>query len=130
MRSRGTAASAPPQSFQPSDTPSASSRGSDYAQLSRQIRQAGLMERQSGRYAWRITVTAILLAAGWAAFVLVGDTWWQLAVAVFLAVVFTQAGFLGHDAGHRQISGSRRGQRVLVLLMRDLRVRTSCVAWS
>src|SRR5258708_35594867 len=48
-----------------------------------------------------------LLAAGWAAFVVVGDSWWQLAVAVFLAVVFTQIGFLGHDAGHRQVFGTR-----------------------
>ena len=44
-----------------------------------------------------------LLAAGWTAFVLLGDSWWQLVVAVFLAVVFTQIGFIGHDAGHRQI---------------------------
>ena len=35
-------------------------------------------------------MTATLLAAGWAAFVLVGDSWWQLAVAAFLAVMFTQ----------------------------------------
>jgi len=29
-------------------------------------------------------------------------------VAVFLVVMFTQTGFIGHDAGHRQISGSKR----------------------
>ena len=27
-------------------------RGSEYAQLSRQIKQAGLLERRSGYYAW------------------------------------------------------------------------------
>ena len=29
----------------------------------------------------------MLLAAGWAVFVLVGDSWWQLAVAAFLRLV-------------------------------------------
>ena len=91
-------------------TPPAARRGSDYAQLSRQVKQAGLLERRPSRYIWRIAVTATLLAAGWAAFVLVGDSWWQLAVAAFLAVMFTQVAFLGHDAGHRQIFRLPAGQ--------------------
>jgi fatty acid desaturase len=43
----------------------------------------------------------VLLAAGWTAFFLLGDSWWQLVTAVFLAFAFTQIAFLGHDAGHR-----------------------------
>jgi fatty acid desaturase len=50
----------------------------------------------------------VLLAAGWTAFAVLGQSWWQMMVAVFLAVMFTQIGFIGHDAGHRQISGSKR----------------------
>ena len=91
---------------------SASRRGSEYAQLSRQIKEAGLLERRGGYYAWKIAATAVALAAGWTVFVMVGNSWWQLAVAAFLAVVFTQIGFLGHDAGHRQIFGSRRASYV------------------
>ena len=49
-----------------------SPRGSEYAQLSRQVRQAGLMDRRPGNYVWKIAVTTLALAAGWAAFVLVG----------------------------------------------------------
>jgi fatty acid desaturase len=41
-------------------------------------------------------------------FAVLGRSWWQMLVAVFLAVMFTQTGFIGHDAGHRQISGSKR----------------------
>jgi fatty acid desaturase len=130
MRSSGTAAAAPRQPFQPSGTPSSSPRGSDYARLSRLIRQAGLMERRPGGYAVRITVTALFLAAGWAAVVLVGDSWWQLAVAAFLAVIFTQVGFLGHDAGHRQISGSRRTSDVLGLLLGNLGIGMSYGWWN
>ena len=71
----------------------------------------------------------MLLAAGWAAFVLVGDSWWQLAVAAFLAVMFTQFGFLGHDAGHRQISGSRRASYVLGILLGNLGIGLSYGWW-
>ena len=36
----------------------ASPRGSDYAELSRQVRQAGLLDRRPGYYAWKIALTA------------------------------------------------------------------------
>jgi fatty acid desaturase len=109
--------------------PPAPLRGSDYAQLSRQVKQAGLLKRRPSHYAWRIAVTATLLAAGWAAFVLVGNSWWQLAVAAFLAIMFTQFGFLGHDAGHRQISGSRRVSYILGVLLGNLGIGLSYGWW-
>jgi fatty acid desaturase len=112
-------ASAPPQP----------QRGSDYAELSRQVKHAGLLERRRWSYTWRIAVVVALLAAGWGAFVLVGDSWWQLAVAVFLGVMFTQLGFLGHDAGHRQISGSRRVSRILGVLLGNLGIGLSYGWW-
>ena len=49
-------------------------RGSDYAQLSRQVRQAGLMDRRPWFYGGRIAATAALLVGGWVAFVLVGES--------------------------------------------------------
>jgi fatty acid desaturase len=48
-------------------------------------------------------------------FFLLGDSWATLGLAVFLGVVATQLGFLGHDAGHRQIFESRRANRLLGL---------------
>ena len=108
---------------------SASRRGSEYAQLSRQIKQAGLLERRGRYYAWKIAATVVALAAGWTAFVMVGDSWWQLAVAAFLAVAFTQIGFLGHDAGHRQIFGSRRASYVAGVLLGNLGIGLSYGWW-
>jgi fatty acid desaturase len=108
---------------------SASRRGSEYAQLSRQIKQAGLLERRGRYYAWKIAATVVALAAGWTAFVMVGDSWWQLAVAAFLAVAFTQIGFLGHDAGHRQIFGSRRPSYVAGVLLGNLGIGLSYGWW-
>jgi fatty acid desaturase len=104
-------------------------RGSDYAELSRQVRQAGLTNRRHRHYAVQIAVTAALLVGGWVAVVLVGNSWWQLAVAAFLAIVFTQLGFLGHDAGHRQISGSRRFSYILGILLGDLGIGLSYGWW-
>jgi fatty acid desaturase len=104
-------------------------RGSEYAQLSRQVKLAGLLARRPRYYAWKITLTAVALAAGWTAFVLVGDSWWVLGIAVFLAAVFTQVGFLSHDAGHRQIFASRKANYALGLLHGNLAIGLSYGWW-
>ena len=109
--------------------PGASQRGSDYAVLCRQVRQAGLLERRPRYYLWRIVATAAALAGAWAAFVLVGNSWWQLSVAVFLAVVYTQVGFLGHDAGHLQIFRSRRANYITGVLHANLAIGLSYGWW-
>jgi fatty acid desaturase len=138
MRSsgRGSAVSRParlaPSSLAPSSLAAASSaprRGSDYAELCRQVKEAGLLDRRSGYYAWKIPVTIGLLAAGWSVFVVVGNSWWQLLVAAFLAVIFTQIGFLGHDAGHRQVFGTRRANFVVGVLLGNLGIGLSYSWW-
>ena len=100
----------------PRTDPAGPGRGSDFAELSRRIKDAGLLARRPGYYAAKIGLTAALLMAGWTVFVLLGETWWQLATAVVLGIGFTQAAFLGHDAGHKQILRTRRGSYVLGLL--------------
>ena len=87
--------------------------GSDYAQLSRIVKRAGLLRRRPVYYSFKIGLNLVLLAVGWTAFALLGQSWWQMLVAVFLAVMFTQTGFIGHDAGHRQISGSKRADGLI-----------------
>jgi fatty acid desaturase len=104
-------------------------RGSEYAELSRQVRQAGLLDRCPGYYVWKIAVTIGLLAAGWTVFVVAGNSWWQLPVAAFLAAVFTQIGFLGHDAGHRQIFGTRRASYIAGVLLGNLGIGLSYGWW-
>jgi fatty acid desaturase len=105
-------------------------RGSEYAELSRQVKEAGLLERRPGYYIRKIAATIGLLAAGWIAFVLLGNSWWQIAVAAFLAVIFTQIGFLGHDAGHRQIFGTRRASYVAGVLLGNLGIGLSYGWWT
>ena len=79
---------------------------SEYAELSRQIQAAGLLERRYTYYWSKIIGLTGAFAAIWVAFVLVGNSWFQLVLAALLAVVLAQFGFLGHDAAHRQIFAS------------------------
>ena len=108
---------------------SAPRRGSEYAELSRQVKQAGLLELRPAYYVWKIAVTVGMLAAGWTAFGVVGDSWWQLAVAAFLAVSFTQIGFLGHDVGHRQVFSTRRASYMAGVLLGSLGIGLSYGWW-
>jgi fatty acid desaturase len=102
---------------------------SEYTQLSRQIKRAGLMERRRGWYAGRIVLNLTLLAGGWAAFAALGNSWWQLVIAAYLAVVFTQIAFVGHDAGHRQILRTRRANDLVGLVHANLLVGISFDWW-
>jgi len=69
----------------------------------------GLLEKQPLYYLFNILIRLSLLAASLAVLLFVGNIWLQLLNAAFLAFAFTQIGFLGHDAGHRQIfNGARR----------------------
>ena len=104
-------------------------RGSDYAELLNQVRRAGLLKPRPAFYTACIAANLLLLAAGWAAFVLVGDSWWQLVTAAFLAVAFTQNGFLTHDAGHRQIFRSRRANHVVGLVHGNLAIGLAFGWW-
>ncbi|WP_442874389.1 fatty acid desaturase family protein [Amycolatopsis sp. NBC_00438] len=91
----------------PGATPASTASGT-YPELSRVLRDSGLMDRRHGYYFAKIGLTVAVFAAGCAGFVLLGDSWWQLGSAVFFAVMYAQLAFLGHDAGHRQIFRSRR----------------------
>lgn len=105
-------------------------RGSEYAVLLRRVRHAGLLERRGGYYGWRSAVTAGAFVAGWTAFFVVGDSWWQLITAVFLAGVFAQIAFLGHDAGHRQIFRTRRANYLFGLIAGNLGIGLSIGWWT
>jgi fatty acid desaturase len=105
------------------------SAGSLYAQLSRDIKQAGLLHRRGGFYAARIGIIVALLAGTWTVFGLVGSSWWQMFTAVLLATLFTQVGFLGHDAGHRQIFRSKRLNDLIGMLHANLGVGFSYGWW-
>jgi fatty acid desaturase len=104
-------------------------RRSDYAELSSQIRSAGLLERRTSYYIAKFTLTWASFGAAWAAFVLIGATWWQLVTAVVLGVLSTQIAFLGHDLGHKQVVRTRRVSYLLGLVHGNLAVGLSIGWW-
>jgi fatty acid desaturase len=87
----------------------------EFHHLTVAVRAAGLFDRRLGYYSGKVGLTVAAFAAGWVCFFLLGDSWATLGLAVFLGVVATQLGFIGHDAGHRQIFESRRANRLLGL---------------
>jgi fatty acid desaturase len=99
--------------LQRTTTPVAGPR--DFHNLTMDLRAAGLFKRRLGYYWVKVVLTVGAFVAGWVGFFLLGDSWATLGIALFLGVVATQLGFLGHDAGHRQIFESRRANRMLGL---------------
>ncbi|MFE3317969.1 fatty acid desaturase family protein [Nocardia sp. NPDC059195] len=89
----------------PGPSPRSPRRGADgdYARLLRRISDAGLMGRRPVYYAVRLSLVGIAFVGGWAAFVLIGDSWWTLLVAAFMAVTFAQVALVMHDVAHRQV---------------------------
>jgi fatty acid desaturase len=116
-------------SRRPGGTDSPTTSGSEYAHLSRRVRQAGLLDRRRRYYLFRMALTAAMLCAAWTAFALIGESWWQLLLAAALAVIFTQIGFLGHDAGHRQVFRSRRANDLTGLVHANLAIGLSYGWW-
>jgi fatty acid desaturase len=90
----------------------------------------GLMRRRYGYY-WTKLIGAVLILAAWVVgFIMIGDSWWQLANAAVLAVLMTQIAFLGHDAAHRQIFKSGRWNDWVSLIIANLLVGMSYGWWQ
>lgn len=79
-----------------------------YRQLSRAVNDAGLMRRRYGFFWTRFSGWVLALAGLAAAVVLLGDTWFQMIIAVLIGVAMAQLGFLSHEAAHRQVFASRK----------------------
>lgn len=104
--------------------------GSEFTALAKTIRDQGLLRRRYGYYWSKLIGLPLVLAGGLLAFVLIGDTWWQLLTAALLAVVFTQIAFLGHDSAHRQIFVSGKWNDWVSLVLGDLLVGMSYGWWQ
>lgn len=101
-----------------------------YSALAALVRESGLLHRRYGYYWTKLILVPLVTAALIAAFVLIGDSWWQLLTAAVFAFVFTQIAFLGHDAAHRQIFRSGRWNDWTCLLVADLFVGMSYGWWQ
>lgn len=100
-----------------------------YTGLSRQIKDAGLLDRAPRRYVARFLGLALGYAAAVTALLGLGRSWWQLAVAIGFGVLFTQTAFLAHDAAHRQVFSSGKHNETLARVLGNLVVGLSHGWW-
>ncbi len=119
--SRTSAADGPPAAVDPSTA--------SFRALARQVRTLGLLDRRPGYYRVKITLTILAFFAGWALFVMVGNSWTALAVAPLVGMMCTQLGFIGHDAGHNQVFGARWRNRFLGLIVANALIGLSFGWW-
>ncbi|WP_434599572.1 acyl-CoA desaturase [Streptomyces sp. A5-4] len=108
----------------------AATSGSDFAPLLRAVREQGLLERRTGWYATGIAANLLALAAVLAGMVLIGNSWWTLALALPLAVLWGRTAFVGHDAGHSQITSGRGLGRAIGLIHGNLLLGMSQAWWN
>ncbi|GAA1422899.1 acyl-CoA desaturase [Streptomyces thermospinosisporus] len=105
-------------------------RGSEFTPLLRDIKERGLLGRRTGWYARTILVNALCLAAVVTGMALLGGSWWVLALAPVLSVLCARTAFIGHDAGHAQISDSRAAGRRIGLVHGNLLLGMSYAWWN
>jgi len=103
--------------------------GSDFAELNRRGIALDLQRRRPAYYAVRLALVAVLTAGGWAAFFLVGSSWWTLLVAPVLAVAFAQLALVAHDLAHRQVFRTKRPSEFAGRLVGNLGMGMSYGWW-
>jgi fatty acid desaturase len=81
---------------------------SEFSELLNRVKAKGLLNRAVGYYITLIVILSVALAATVAGMVLIGSSWWQLALAPLMAIIMTQFSFVTHEAAHRQVFDSGR----------------------
>lgn len=84
-----------------------------FSELLKQIKAEGLLDLAPRYYAGRLVLNTTLLLAGIAAFFALGDSWWQLLVAVWMGLCGGQSAFMWHDAGHKAMFRGKRAASVV-----------------
>ena len=93
---------------------------SDFTALTARIKAEGLLARSHGYYWAKLIGLPLALAGIVVLSFTLGDTWWQMALAVAFALVMAQVGYLGHDAAHRQIFASAKWNKWVSLIVLNL----------
>ncbi len=88
-----------------------------FAEVSQTVRNLGLLQRTPWFYLTVGLALAVAFAGCVTGFLLLGDSWFQLLIAAALGIVFTQVAFLSHEAAHRQILATKKGNDRLSLIL-------------
>ena len=88
-----------------------------------------MLDKQVGFYYYKFALTFGLLALSIGLLLLVANPWFQMVNAAFLGFVSAQVAFLGHDAGHRQVAKTARGNDLLGYFVANLVSGVSFTWW-
>jgi fatty acid desaturase len=88
----------------------------EYAELKGLLAQKSLFDRQPLYYAGKVLQNLSFVVLSFGILMTTNLFWVQLLNAAFLAFIFTQIAFMGHDAGHRQMFQSSRKMAAFGLL--------------
>src|SRR5690625_4740660 len=102
----------------------------DFFQLAQRVKDAGLMERGASSYIGRAVVLTVGFALATVLLVVLGQSWWQLGVAVLFGVLFTQTAFLSHDAAHQQVFSTGKKNEWLARIVGNGVVGLSYAWWT
>ena len=107
------------------------SRSTDYADLRKRIKAAGLLEHQPLYYTLKFILNIILFGSAIALLVFVANWHYTLLllIALFWAFVYVQIGTLGHDAGHTQISRKAWKNNLMGYLLGNMTIGMSREWW-
>ncbi|MET9359672.1 acyl-CoA desaturase [Streptomyces sp. NPDC006632] len=119
-----------PQSATGLGAPARPRTGSEFGPLLKAVKGQGLLDRRTGWYARAIAVNLLALGATVTAMVLTGDSWWTLLFALPLSVFWARSAFIGHDAGHAQITRGKGAGRIIGLFHSDLLLGMSYAWWN
>lgn len=101
----------------------------DYRELKNLVRQAGLLDRQPLYQTFKIFITLTIFAASLLFLGVADSPGLVVAAALFMAFAFTQVGFLGHDAGHRQLFRETKNNDRLGFMLGNLLLGMSFTWW-
>jgi len=93
---------------------------STFGPLASAVRGSGYLDRKIGYYVRLASVILGGIALTATGVVLLSHSWWALLLAVPAALLSAQVGFFGHDAGHQQIAGSKKANRILGFIAGDV----------
>lgn len=106
-RSRPGAAG-PPDEHRPASARPRAGASASFAELLKRVKAEGLLDLDPRYYIGRLALNTGLLAIGFVAFFALGDSWWQLLVAVWMGLCGGQSAFMWHDAGHKAMFRGKR----------------------
>lgn len=110
--------------------PAPNRQTNEFFELAQRVKDAGLMERGAQSYIGRAVVLALALTAAGTLLAVLGQSWWQLAVAALFGILFTQVAFLSHDAAHQQVFNTGRRNAWLSVIVGNGIVGLSYGWWA